>query len=132
MSELPPEELSTVQLIERLQRQSTDLVKTEIRNAMDEVSAKGTRLGVGIGVSGAGALLLLFGLGTLVAAAVLGLAEAVPAWLAAVIVAAILILVGAVTALVGARRARAAVPPTPEQATQSVRDDVTTVKEHLR
>jgi hypothetical protein len=126
------DELSTVQLVERLQRQTTTLVKTEIRDALDEVKGKGTRLGVGVGISGAGTLLVLFGLATFVAAAVLGLATAVAAWLAAVIVGAALLVIGGVVAAVGAQRAKAAVPPAPEHTAASVQQDIDTVKEHLR
>ncbi|AZG48600.1 phage holin family protein [Gordonia insulae] len=132
MSAPPPDELSTVQLVERLQRQTTDLVKTEIRDAVDEVRTKGTRLGVGIGISGVGALLVFFGTATLVAAAVLGLANAIAAWAAALIVAAILVVIGAVVAAIGGRRAQAAVPPAPQHTVESVQQDVAMVKEHLR
>ena len=64
----------TVQLVERLTEQVSTLVRTEIAAGLDEVKNKGTRLGIGIGISGAGAVLALFGLATLIAAAVLGLA----------------------------------------------------------
>ncbi|GAC68286.1 phage holin family protein [Gordonia soli] len=131
MSHPSTDELSTVQLVERLQQQTTTLVRTEVRNALDEVRTKGTRIGVGAGISGAGTLLALFGLGTLVAAAVLGLAVAVPAWLAAIIVGGALVVIGGIVAAVGAQRAKSALPPAPEQAVQSIRTDVETVKEHL-
>ncbi|MAU81471.1 phage holin family protein [Gordonia sp. Z-3] len=132
MTDQPPEELSTVQLVERLQHQTTTLVKTEIRDALDEVKAKSSRFGVGVGVSGAGALLLFFGLATMVAAAVIGLANAVDPWLSAVIVGAVLLVIGAVVAGIGAQRAKAAVPPAPQHTAASVQRDVDTVKEHLR
>ncbi|MXP20136.1 phage holin family protein [Gordonia sp. HNM0687] len=132
MTEQPPQDLSTVQLVERLQHQTTTLVKTEIRDALDEVKTKSTRLGVGVGVSGVGALLLFFALATFVAAAVLGLANAVDPWLSAVIVGAILLVIGAIVAAIGARRAKAAVPPAPQHTAASVQRDVDTVKEHLR
>lgn len=131
MSETPPTDLSTVQLVERLSEQTATLVKTEIHDALDEVKTKGTRFGIGIGVSGVGALLLLFGLATLVAAAVLGLATAVSGWLAALIVAAALLIVGGGAAVVGAMRAKRAVPPAPEATARSVQADVATVREAL-
>lgn len=131
MSETPPTDLSTVQLVERLSEQMSTLVKTEIRDALDEVKTKGTRLGIGIGISGAGALLLLFGLGTLVSAAVLGLATAVAGWLAALIVAAVLLVVGGAAAAIGAKRAKSAVPPAPEATVRSVQADVATVREAM-
>ena len=126
----PVEELSTVQLIERLQQQTTVLVKTEIANAVDELKTKGTRLGVGVGISGVGAILALFGAATLVAAAVAGLATTLSVWLSALIVAAVLLVVGGIAAAVGARQARAAVPPVPQHTADSVRQDFAAVTGH--
>ena len=126
------DELSTVQLVERLTDQVTGLVRTEMTHALTEVKDKGTRFGIGAGVSGAGVLVLLYGFGALVATAILGLATALDPWLAALIVAAVLIVVGSVVAAVGARRAKNALPPVPERTANSVRTDVDTVKEGLR
>ncbi|RZK86284.1 MAG: phage holin family protein [Rhodococcus sp. (in: high G+C Gram-positive bacteria)] len=126
------DELSTVQLVERLTDQVTGLVRTEMTHALTEVKDKGTRFGIGAGVSGAGVLLLLYGFGALVATAILGLATALDPWLAALIVAAVLIAVGSVVAAVGARRAKNALPPVPERTADSVRADVDSVKEGLR
>ncbi|GAB32719.1 phage holin family protein [Gordonia otitidis] len=131
MVERSPDELSTVQLVERLQQQTTTLVTTEIRNALDEVKNKGTRFGIGIGISGVGTLAVLFGLATLVAAAVIGVATAVPAWLSAVIVGAALVIIGTFAAAIGALRAKAAVPPAPEHTAASVKRDVKSIKEYL-
>ncbi|QDQ92719.1 phage holin family protein [Rhodococcus sp. WB9] len=126
------DELSTVQLVERLTDQVTGLVRTEMTHALTEVKDKGTRFGIGAGVSGVGVLLLLYGFGALVATAILGLATTLDPWLAALIVAAVLIIVGSVVAAVGARRAKNALPPVPEQMADSVRADVDTVKGGLR
>ena len=126
------DELSTVQLVERLTDQVTGLVRTEMTHALTEVKDKGTRFGIGAGVSGAGVLLLLYGFGDLVATAILGPATALDPWLAALIVAAVLIAVGSVVAAVGARRAKNALPAVPERTADSVRADVDSVKEGLR
>lgn len=126
------DELSTGQLVQRLTDQVTTLVRTEIRHGVAEVKGKGSRVGVGIGVSGAGVLLLLYGLGALVAAAVLGLAVALEPWQAAVVVAVVLIVVGAVVATVGGRKTRDALPPTPDETTHSIQQDAETVKESWR
>jgi len=126
------DELSTVQLVERLTDQVTGLVRTEMTHALTEVKDKRTRFGIGAGVSGAGVLLLLYGFGALVATAILGLATALDPWLAALIVAAVLIAVGSVVAAVGGRRAKNALPPVPERTADSVRADVDSVKEGLR
>jgi len=126
------DELSTVQLVERLTDQVSGLVRTEVTHALTEVKDRGTRFGIGAGVSGAGVLLMLYGFGALVATVILGLATALDPWLAALIVAAVLLAVGSVVAAVGARRAKNALPPVPERTANSVRADVDTVKEGLR
>ena len=72
----------------------------------------------GAGVAG------FYGFGALIAAAVLALATAVAAWLAALIVAAVLAAVAAVLALQGKSKVAQATPPVPEQAAESVKEDV--------
>jgi len=127
-----PADLSMVELTERLTAQVSTLVRTEVTHALDEVKSKGTRIGIGVGISGAGALLLYLGLATLVAAGVLGLATAVDPWLAALIVAVVVLAVGGIMAAVGASKAKNAVPPVPERTVDSVRADVAAAKGALR
>lgn len=127
-----PEDLSTVQLIDRLTAQVRTLVRSELAHGVDEMKTKGTRMGVGAGVSGAGALLLYLGAATLIAAAVLGLTTALDPWLAALIIGAAVVVVGAVLTAVGARTAKNAVPPVPEDTAGSVRTDVEVAREALR
>ena len=64
----------------------------------------------------------------LISAAVLGLAEAVPAWLAAVIVAVVLFAVAGVLALLGKKDVQQGSPPVPTQAIASTKADIATVK----
>ncbi|WP_186628991.1 YhjD/YihY/BrkB family envelope integrity protein [Rhodococcus sp. BP22] len=125
-------DLSTVQLVERLTQQVSTLVRTEISAGLDEVKTKGTRLGIGIGISGAGAILLFLGLATFIATAVLGLSTVLDPWLAALIIAAAVTLIGAILALVGAKRAKNALPPVPENTVASVDKDITAIKEGIR
>ncbi|MDQ2722327.1 MAG: phage holin family protein [Actinomycetota bacterium] len=127
-----PEEMSTAQLLERLTEQTSLLVRQEVQHATAEMKEKGTRLGIGLGLSGAGAVVALFGVGALVAAAVLALDLVLAAWLAALIVGVVIVAVGALLALVGVQRARAAVPPMPEDTMASVQRDVQTVKENVK
>ncbi len=58
------------------------------------------------------------------AAAILGLATAVTAWLAALIVTAVLAAAAGILALQGKTKVQQATPPLPEQATESVKEDV--------
>jgi tetrahydromethanopterin S-methyltransferase subunit C len=65
-----------------------------------------------------------YDLGALTAAAILGLATAVPAWLAALIVTAVLGAFAGLMALQGKNKLQQASPPVPEQASESVKEDV--------
>jgi membrane protein len=63
-------------------------------------------------------------LGALIATAILALSLAVAAWLAALIVTVVLAAVAGVLALQGRNKVQEATPPVPEQATESVKEDV--------
>ena len=75
-----------------------------------------------IGISAAGAVLALFGLATLIAAAVLGLATVVAPWLAALIVGVTVLMIGGAVAAVGATRSKKALPPVPQDTAAKKRD----------
>jgi uncharacterized membrane protein YqjE len=108
------------------------LVQEELALAKAELSQKGKHAGVGVGLFGGGGLFAFFGLAALVAAAVLGLAEAVPAWVSALIVGAVLLVIGGVLALVGRSQVKQAVPPIPTKAVDSTKQDVKAVKESAK
>lgn len=126
-----PANASTGELIGRLTEQLSTLVRNEARLAQAEVTQKAKKLGVGAGLFGGAGLTGFFGLAVLISAAVLGLAEVVPAWLAALIVAVILFAVAGVLALVGKKDVAQASPPLPTQAIAGVQADVATVKQGL-
>jgi Putative Actinobacterial Holin-X, holin superfamily III len=73
---------------------------------------------------GGAGLFGLYALGALTAAIVLALATAVAGWLAALIVAALYGAIAGVLALTGKNKVADATPPLPEQATESVKEDV--------
>lgn len=122
---------SVGQLVERLSAQVSALVRDEMALATAEMKRKGAQAGVGIGIGSAGAVVALLGLGALVAAAVLGLATVLAAWLAALVVGVALVAVAGVLAAVGIGQVRNSAPPVPEQAVQSTKRDIETVKESV-
>jgi hypothetical protein len=126
-----PANASTGELIGQLTDQLSRLVRDEARLAQAEVTQKAKRLGVGAGLFGGAGLTAFFGLAVLISAVVLGLAEVLPAWLAALIVAVVLFAVAGVLALVGKKDVEEASPPLPSQAIAGVQADVATVKEGL-
>lgn len=115
---------SLADLVRQLSEQTSRLARQEVELAKTELGAKGKQAGIGAGMFGGAGALGFYTLGALVAAAVLGLATAVAAWLAALIVAAVLAAVAGVLALQGRRRVQRAAPPVPEQAAESVKEDV--------
>jgi hypothetical protein len=126
-----PANASTGELIGQLTDQLSRLVRDEARLAQAEVTQKAKRLGVGAGLFGGAGLTAFFGLAVLISAVVLGLAEVLPAWLAALVVAVVLFAVAGVLALVGKKDVEEASPPLPSQAIAGVQADVATLKEGL-
>jgi uncharacterized membrane protein YqjE len=115
-------------LVHRLSEQIPELVRSELRLAQAELTEKGKRAGLGIGMFSAAGLLAFLGISTLVATAILALALVLPAWAAALIVAVLLFAGAGVAALVGKKEVEQATPPAPERAIAGVREDVATVK----
>jgi uncharacterized membrane protein YqjE len=120
---------SAGELVKQLSEQVSRLVRDELRLAQVEMTSKGKRAGVGIGMLGGGGVIALFGFGCLLAAAIVALAGAVAAWLAALIVGVAVLLAAAAVALAGRKQLSKAAPPVPEQAIDSVKADVAEVKE---
>ena len=115
-------------LVHRLSEQIPELVRSELRLAQAELTEKGKRAGLGVGMFSAAGLLAFLGISTLVATAILALALVLPGWAAALIVAVLLFAGAGVAALVGKKEVEQATPPAPERAIAGVREDVATVK----
>src|SRR5215471_1288969 len=77
-------------LVHDLTQQVPQLIRSEIRLAQVEMTEKGKRAGLGIGMFSAAGLLAFFGLACIITTAILGLAHALPDWLSALIVAVVL------------------------------------------
>jgi uncharacterized membrane protein YqjE len=112
------------ELLRGLSEQTTTLVHQELELAKLEMAEKGKRAGLGAGMFGGAALVALYALGALTAAIVLLLATAMAGWLAALIVAAAYAAIAGGLALRGRSEARRATPPVPQQASDSVKEDV--------
>ena len=122
---------SVGELVERLSAQVSTLVRDEMALAAAEMKRKAAQAGVGVVISGAGAVLALLGLGVLAAAAVLGLALVLAPWLAALIIGGALLVLAGVISAFGITQVRNVAPPVPEQAVQSAKRDIETVKESV-
>jgi uncharacterized membrane protein YqjE len=115
-------------LVHQLTQQVPELIRSEMRLAQAEVAQKGKRAGVGIGMFSVAGLLAFFAFGSLVATAILALALVVDAWLAALVVALVLLAAAAVAGLVGRNKVAEAGPPAPERAIEGLKEDIATVK----
>jgi uncharacterized membrane protein YqjE len=115
-------------LVHQLTQQLPELIRSEMRLAQAEVAQKGKRAGVGIGMFSVAGLLAFFAFASIVATAILALTLVVDAWLAALIVALVLLAGAAVAGLVGKNKVAEAAPPAPERAIQGLKEDIATVK----
>lgn len=115
---------SAAELVKQLSEQTSRLARQEVELAKAELATKGKRAGIGAGMFGGAGVFGFYGLGALVAAAILGLATAVAAWLAALIVTVVLAAIAGLLALQGRTKVQQAMPPVPEQTTESVKEDV--------
>jgi uncharacterized membrane protein YqjE len=111
-------------LLKQLSEETTTLVRQELELAKAEVSEKGKKAGTGAGMFGGAGVSALLGLGAITAAAIAALDTAMPTWLAALIVGVVWLAVAGVLALQGKNKVQEAAPPVPEQATESVKEDV--------
>ena len=123
-----PEEPTLGALVHDLAEQIPDLIRSELRLAQAEVTEKGKRAGLGLGMFSAAGLLAFFGVAGLLTAAILALDLVMPAWLAALLVAVVLLLAAGVVALVGKNQVAQATPPMPERAVAGVKEDIATIK----
>ena len=120
---------SVAELVKRAASQTAELVRKEIQLGQVELKDKGRRAGKGVGLLGAAGLIAFYGGGALVAAAVLGLAEALEPWLSALIIGIVLLVIAAIVGLIGRKTTTDALPPKPEQTMASVHDDLEHLKE---
>jgi Putative Actinobacterial Holin-X, holin superfamily III len=126
------DEATVAELVKQLSEQTSKLARHEIELAKAELTVKGKRAGQGAGMFGGAGLFGLYALGALTAAAILALATAVAGWLAALIVALVYGAIAGVLALTGKSKVAEATPPVPEQATESVKEDVRWAKTHAQ
>lgn len=115
----------TGELLKQLSDETTTLVRQEIDLAKAELAEKGKQAGMGAGMFGGAGL---FGVGAFAAVTACLIALLATAlnhiWLAALIVAAVYAAVAAVLAQTGKKKVKEAGPPVPEQAKESMKEDV--------
>jgi hypothetical protein len=119
------------ELLKQLSEETTRLVHQELELAKAEISQKGRQAGLGAGLFGAAGVIGLLAAAALTACFILALDAAMPAWLAALIVAVVYAAGAAVLALRGRARVKQAVPPAPEQTIETVKEDMEWAKTQM-
>lgn len=116
-------------LVEQLSEQATRLVRAEIALAKAELAEKAKRSGIGAGLVAAALVIVLYAVGVLIWSAIIGLAEAWPLWLSALVVGVAMVLFAVLLILIAVRQFKQAArkPETVDR----VKDDVTALKEGI-
>jgi uncharacterized membrane protein YqjE len=122
-------ERSTGELIKQMSEQVSTLVRDELKLAQLEMTRKGKQAGIGAGMLGGGGVIALYGIGCLIACAIIAISRELAPWLSALVVGAALLAVAGILAMIGKTRLQKATPPVPREAVQSVKADVEEIKE---
>jgi hypothetical protein len=118
-------------LLSDLARQFTLLLRQEMALARAEIVGKFGQLGSASGLVAAGGLIAFAGLLYLLAAATLGLGKIVEMWLAALIVGAVVVVLGVAVALIGRARLQAS-NLAPLRTVRSLKDDAAWAREQIQ
>ncbi len=117
-------------LVEQLSEQATRLVRAEVALAKAELADKAKRSAVGTGLAVVAAVIVLYAVGVLIWAGIIGLDTVWPLWLSALVVGVVLMLFAGVLAFVGMKLLqRAATKP---DAVDRVKADVAAIKEGMQ
>lgn len=106
----------------------TTLIRDEIEQLKRELVTRLKAVGIGAAFFVVAAVLLYFAAFPLMAAIVIGLGQALPYWLSALILGVVLLIIAAVFVLIGLSRLKKGVPPVPKESVDSVKDDVKAFK----
>jgi uncharacterized membrane protein YqjE len=120
------------ELVKDLATETSTLVRQELDLAKAEMTERGKRAGKGAGMLGAAAIVGLLAAGALTACVIAALDRAMATWLAALIVTVVYGAIAGALAVTGRKQIQEAAPPVPEQAIDSVKEDVQWAKTRTR
>ncbi len=126
------DEQSVGELLRELSQETSTLVRQEVQLAKVELTEKAKQAGRGAGLLAGAAVVGLALLGALTAFLIAVIALVVPVWLSALIVTALYGVIAGVLALAGKKALQRAVPPTPEQTVETIKEDVQWAKTQAR
>ncbi len=121
--------LSLLGIIKLLARLTPRQISDEVSIALEQMKQKGIKAGIAAAFLVVALIMVLFFAIALVVAAIMGLAEIMPAWLAALLVAVLFLVIGGVLALIGVSRLKKQLPLVPQDAIRGLRYDLGVLKE---
>ena len=123
-----PRKRSLIELLAEIPVLVRELVLGEIELLKQEMIRKLKALGIGAGLL-IGALIFVFAmLGVLLTAAILALGQVMPGWLAALLVAAVLLIIAVILGLLGYRVLKQGIPPLPTDTISGLKKDLNVIK----
>ncbi|MEC5170277.1 phage holin family protein [Glaciihabitans sp. GrIS 2.15] len=128
MNDDAPSRKSIFALVADLPRLVIGQVKNEIEQFKSELIGKIKHAGIGVGLFAGAGFVAFFLFAVLISAAILAFATIMPGWLAALIVAGILLVIVVILVSVGLRQVKKGVPPAPTETIKSVKKDVLVIK----
>lgn len=118
---------SLFSLIGSIPSQLSELIRSELDQLKTELLRKLKHAGIGIGLFLGAAVVAVFAVGVFVAAAIMGLAVVLPAWLSALIVGIVLLVIVGVLILLGVKEMKKG-SPEPKETIASVQKDVRVIR----
>ena len=112
------------ELVKELTRDISELVRQEIELARVEMTEKGKKAGLGVGMFGGAAVLGMAVVGGSMATVIILLDLVMPLWLASLITTVLYAAAAAVLALRGRDELKETGAPIPERTKQSVKEDI--------
>lgn len=119
------------ELLKELSDDLSTLVRQELRLAQAEMTEKGKKAGLGLGMFSGAGLVAFLALQGLTACVIALLATTMKVWLAALIITVVYVLVAGGLALIGKRKVSEATPPVPDQTTETLKEDVQWAKTQM-
>jgi uncharacterized protein YacL len=119
------------ELFKQLSDDLSTLVRQELTLARVEMTEKGKKAGVGVGMFGGAGVITVLALGALTTCLIAALATGMELWLAALIVTVVYSALGGVLAVTAKNRVAEATPPVPEQTVETVKEDAQWAKTQL-
>jgi uncharacterized membrane protein YqjE len=119
------------ELFKQLSDDLSTLVRQELKLAQAEMTEKGKKAGVGIGMFGGAGIVGLLALGALTTCLIAALSTGMEVWIAALIVTVVYVAAAGGLAMRGRDRVSEATPPLPEQTIETVKEDAQWAKTQL-